>query len=85
MTDTPYLAIGNEELGTPVSDGDIVAITVDGTCHEGAVKFGDRIVDGERIKSNTIGAIRITDGRVILVAISGRLLTGVDLVRKASD
>jgi predicted RNA-binding protein with TRAM domain len=43
MTDTPYLAIGNEELGTPVSEGDIVAVTIDGTRHEGAVKFGDRI------------------------------------------
>ena len=85
MTDTPYLAIGNNELGTSVNEGDIVAITIDGIRHEGAVKFGDRIVDGERIKSNTIGAIRITDGRVILVAVSGRLLTGVDLVRKASD
>ena len=80
--DTPYLAIGNEELGTPVSEGDIVAVTIDGTCHEGAVKFGDRIVDGERIKSNTIGAIRITDGRVILVAISGRLLSGVTLIER---
>lgn len=85
MTDTPYLAIGNEELGAPVSEGDIVAVTIDGTRHEGAVEFGDRIVDGERIKCNTIGAITITDGRVILVAVSGRLLTGVDLVRKASD
>ena len=85
MTDTPYLAIGNNELGTSVNEGDIVAITIDGIRHEGAVKFGDRIVDGERIKSNTLGAIRITDGRVILVAVSGRLLTGVDLVRKASD
>ena len=84
MTDTPYLylAIGNEELGTPVSEGDIVAITIDGTRHEGAVKFGDRIVDGERIKSNTIGAIRITDGRVILVAVSGRLLSGVTLIER---
>ena len=85
MTDTPYLAIGNEELGAPVSEGDIVAVTIDGTRHEGAVKFGDRIVDGERIKCNTIGAITITDGRVILVAVSGRLLTGVDLVRKAQE
>jgi len=85
MTDIPYLAVGNNELGASVNEGDIVAITIDGIRHEGAVKFGDRIVDGERIKSNTIGAITITDGRVILVAVSGRLLTGVDLVRKASD
>ena len=82
MTDTPYLAVGNNELGTPVSEGDIVAVTIDGTRHEGAVKFGDRIVDGERIKSNTIGAIRITDGRVILVAVSGRLLSGVTLIER---
>ena len=82
MTDTPYLAIGNEELGAPVSEGDIVAITVDGTRHEGAVTFGDRIVDGERIKCNTIGAITITGGRVILVAISGRLLSGVTLIER---
>ena len=82
MTDTPYLAIGNEELGAPVSEGDIVAVTIDGTRHEGAVTFGDRIVDGERIKCNTIGAIAITDGRVILVAVSGRLLSGVTLIER---
>ena len=80
----PYIAIGNEELAEAlaVNEGDIVAITIDGTRHEGAVKFGDRIVDGERIKSNTLGAIRITDGRVILVAISGRLLSGVTLIER---
>ena len=82
MTDTPYLAIGNEELGTPVSEGDIVAVTIDGTRHEGAVKFGDRIVDGERVKCDTIGAINLPDGRVILVAVSGRLLSGVTLIER---
>jgi len=39
-------------------------------------------VDGERNKCNTIGAITITDGRVILVAISGRLLSGVTLIER---
>ena len=82
MTDTPYLAIGNDELGAPVGEGDIVSIVVDGTRHKGAVEFGDRIVDGERIKCNTIGAITITDGRVILVAVSGRLLSGVTLIER---
>ena len=84
MKEIPYIAIGNEELAEAltVNEGDIVSIVVDGTRHEGAVEFGDRIVDGERIKCNTIGAINLPDGRVILVAVSGRLLSGVTLIER---
>jgi len=84
VKEIPYIAIGNEELAEAltVNEGDIVSIVVDGTRHEGAVKFGDCFVDGERIKCNTIGAITITDGRVILVAVSGRLLSGVTLIER---
>ena len=82
MTDTPYLAIGNDELGAPVGEGDIVSIVVDGVDYQSPVVFGWKIVGDQKIPSDLIGAIKLPDDHIILVAVSGKLLPGVTLIER---
>jgi hypothetical protein len=39
-------------------------------------------VDGQKIPSDLIGAIKLPDDRIILVAVSGKLLPGVTLIER---
>jgi hypothetical protein len=81
VKEIPY-AIGNEELddALAVNEGDIVSIVVDGVDYQSPVVFGWKIVDGQKIPSDLIGAINLPDDRIILVAVSGKLLPGVTLI-----
>ena len=84
MKEIPYIAIGNEELdeALAVNEGDIVSIVVDGVDYQSPVVFGWKIVDGQKIQSDLIGAIKLPDDRIILVAVSGKLLPGVTLIER---
>jgi hypothetical protein len=39
-------------------------------------------VDGQKIPSDMVGAIKLPDDRIILVAVSGKLLPGVTLIER---
>lgn len=84
MKEIPYIAIGNEELdeALAVNDGDIVSIVVDGVDYQSPVVFGWKIVGDQKIPSDLIGAIKLPDDRIILVAVSGKLLPGVTLIER---
>lgn len=84
MKEIPYIAIGNEELdeALAVNEGDIVSIVVDGVDYQSPVVFGWKIVDGQKIPSDLIGAIKLPDDRIVLVAVSGKLLPGVTLIER---
>lgn len=84
MKEIPYIAIGNEELAgaVAVNEGDIVSIVVDGVDYQSPVVFGWKIVGDQKIPSDLIGAIKLPDDRIILVAVSGKLLPGVTLIER---
>lgn len=84
MKEIPYIAIGNEELdeALAVNEGDIVSIVVDGVDYQSPVVFGWKIVGDQKIPSDLFGAIKLPDDRIILVAVSGKLLPGVTLIER---
>ena len=83
MTETPYIAIGNEELESSpyINEGDTVEFdTNDGVLVSGVVVYGKNAKTGE--KNNLIAAITAGE-RTYLVGVHGRALSGVRVVKRA--
>lgn len=72
MTDeTPFLAVGNDELGAEVKKGDIV---VSNSGYIGTLKYGVNLNTGKETPS--LGYIHTDDGDALIVSVAGKLLNG---------
>ena len=82
MTETPYIAIGNEELESSpyINEGDTVEFDTNDGVISGVVVYGKNPKTGE--KENLIAAINAGE-HTYLVGIHGRALSGVRVVKRA--
>lgn len=81
MTETPYIAIGNElESSTYIKESDTVEFDTNDGVISGVVVYGKNPKTGE--KNNLIAAITAGE-RTYLVGVHGRAISGVRVVKRA--
>jgi hypothetical protein len=69
MADTPFIAVGNDELGDAL--GDTTICPACGQPHP--VEYGNRVLpDGTREPSTMLGFVKCDNGKTYLVGLAGR-------------
>ena len=74
MNKVPYVAVGNDELGKPINEGDRVRCPNCNKWHE--TKFG---TDGQGRKTNLVVAVKCPQtGEVYLVGVDGKEIKNIE-------
>ena len=82
MKETPFFAVGNEELdkSMAVKKGDLIDVDVKGKTLTLPLQYGEKLnEDGSKTESSMLGFVKTNKGIMYLVSINGSLLSNAKL------